>query len=409
MLRQATQNLITALYPRLSHEDELQGESNSISNQKRILEAYAKQNGFTNLRWYTDDGYSGANFQRPGFQAMLADIEAGKVGTVIVKDMSRLGRNYLQVGFYTEMLFPQKGVRFIAVNDNVDSANGGMDNDFTPLRNLFNEWLVRDTSKKIKAVKKAKGMSGKPVTSKPVYGYLMDKDENYIVDEEAAPVVRQIYQLCLAGNGPTKIARMLTEQQIPTPGTLEYQRTGSTRRYHPGYECKWATNTVVHILENREYTGCLVNFKTEKPSYKVKHSIENPVEKQAIFENHHEPIIDKETWERVQELRKQRKRRRRQQTLYLVLACKQHHEQRTDRAEHADHLLREIAAVIVEAGDDPQRNRRHGVQSPTGAARRGGLCLNASLRLSVFGLSRFLFHQFSSSDAARPVFPVSAS
>ncbi len=156
MLRQATQNLITALYPRLSHEDELQGESNSISNQKRILEAYAKQNGFTNLRWYTDDGYSGANFQRPGFQAMLADIEAGKVGTVIVKDMSRLGRNYLQVGFYTEMLFPQKGVRFIAVNDNVDSANGGMDNDFTPLRNLFNEWLVRDTSKKIKAVKKVK-------------------------------------------------------------------------------------------------------------------------------------------------------------------------------------------------------------------------------------------------------------
>ena len=214
MLRQATQNLITALYPRLSHEDELQGESNSISNQKRILETFAKQNGFTNLRWYTDDGYSGANFQRPGFQAMLADIEAGKVGTVIVKDMSRLGRNYLQVGFYTEMLFPRKGVRFIAVNDNVDSANGGMDNDFTPLRNLFNEWLVRDTSKKIKAVKRAKGMSGKPVTSKPVYGYLMDEDENYIVDEETAPVVQQIYQLCLAGNGPTKIARMLTEQQI---------------------------------------------------------------------------------------------------------------------------------------------------------------------------------------------------
>ena len=239
---------------------------------------------------------------------MLADIEAGKVGTVIVKDMSRLGRNYLQVGFYTEMLFPQKGVRFIAVNDNVDRANGGMDNDFTPLRNLFNEWLVRDTSKKIKAVKRAKGMSGKPVTSKPVYGYLMDEDENYIVDEETAPVVQQIYQLCLAGNGPTKIARMLTEQQIPTPGTLEYRRTGSTRRYHPGYECKWATNTVVHILENREYTGCLVNFKTEKPSYKVKHSVENPVEKQAIFENHHEPIIDRETWERVQELRKQRKR-----------------------------------------------------------------------------------------------------
>ena len=306
MLRQTTQQLITALYPRLSHEDELKGESNSISNQKRILETYAKQNGFSNLRWYTDDGYSGANFQRPGFQAMLADIEAGKVGTVIVKDMSRLGRNYLQVGMYTEMIFPQKGVRFIAINDGVDSAQG--ENDFAPLRNIFNEWLVRDTSKKIKAVKRSKGMSGKPITSKPVYGYLMDEDENFIIDEEAAPVVRQIYSLCLAGNGPTKIARMLTEQQIPTPGTLEYRRTGSTRRYHPGYECKWATNTVVHLLENREYTGCLVNFKTEKPSYKLKHSIENPPEKQAVFENHHEPIIDRETWERVQELRKQRKR-----------------------------------------------------------------------------------------------------
>ena len=306
MLRQTTQQLITALYPRLSHEDELSGESNSISNQKRILETYARQNGFTNLRWYTDDGYSGANFQRPGFQAMLADIEAGKVGTVIVKDMSRLGRNYLQVGMYTEMIFPQKNVRFIAINDGVDSAQG--ENDFAPLRNIFNEWLVRDTSKKIKAVKRSKGMSGKPVTSKPVYGYLMDGDENFIIDEEAAPVVRQIYSLCLAGNGPTKIARMLTEQQIPTPGTLEYRRTGSARRYHPGYECKWATNTVAHILENREYTGCLVNFKTEKVSYKLKHSVENPPEKQAVFENHHEPVIDRETWERVQELRKQRKR-----------------------------------------------------------------------------------------------------
>ncbi len=306
MARQTTQQLITALYPRLSHEDELQGESNSISNQKRILENYARQNGFRNLKWYTDDGYSGANFQRPGFQSMLADIEAGLVGTVIVKDMSRLGRNYLQVGMYTEMIFPQNGVRFIAINDGVDSAQG--DNDFAPLRNIFNEWLVRDTSKKIRAVKRSKGMSGKPVTSKPVYGYLMDEDENFIIDEEAAPVVKQIYSLCLAGNGPTKIARMLTEQEIPTPGTLEYRRTGRTRRYHPGYECKWAANTVVHILENREYTGCLVNFKTEKVSYKVKQSKENPEEKQAVFENHHEIIIDRETWERVQELRKQRKR-----------------------------------------------------------------------------------------------------
>ena len=253
---------------------------------------------------------------------MLADIEAGKVGCVIVKDMSRLGRNYLQVGMYTEMLFPQKGVRFIAVNDGVDSAAG--ENDFTPLRNLFNEWMVRDTSKKIKAVKKAKGMSGKPVTSQPVYGYLMGEDERFIVDEEAAPVVQQIYQLCLAGNGPTKIARMLTEQQIPTPGTLEYRRTGSTRRYHPGYECKWATNTIVHILERKEYLGHLVNFKTEKISYKVRSSVENPEEKQMVFENAHEPIIDKETWERVQELRKQRKRPNRYDEMGLfsgILFC----------------------------------------------------------------------------------------
>lgn len=322
MARQTAQNLITALYPRLSHEDELQGESNSISNQKRILESYAKQNGFTNIRWYTDDGYSGANFQRPGFQAMLADIEAGIVGTVIVKDMSRLGRNYLQVGMYTDMIFPQKGVRFIAINDGVDSAQG--ENDFAPLRNIFNEWMVRDTSKKIKAVFRSKGMSGKPITSNPVYGYLKGEDGHFIIDGEAAPVVRQIYSLCLAGNGPTKIARMLTEQGIPTPGTLEYRRTGSTRRYYPDYPCKWATNTVVHILERREYLGHTVNFKTEKVSYKVKSSVENPEEKQMVFENTHEPIIDAETWERVQELRKQRKRPNRQDEVGLfsgILFC----------------------------------------------------------------------------------------
>ncbi|MGO5096827.1 recombinase family protein [Agathobaculum sp. LCP25S3_E8] len=298
---------ITALYERLSRDDEQAGESNSIQNQKKYLEEYARQKGLRNIRHFYDDGYSGTNFNRPGFAALLEEIEAGRVETLVVKDLSRFGRNYLQVGYYTEILFPKKGVRFIAINNNVDSATP-QDNDFTPFLNIMNEWLVRDTSKKIKAVKRSKGMSGKPITSKPVYGYLMDEDENFIIDEEAAPVVKQIYNLCLAGNGPTKIARMLTEQQIPTPGTLEYRRTGSTRRYHPGYECKWATNTVVHILENREYTGCLVNFKTEKLSYKVKHSVENSPEKQVIFENHHEPIIDTQTWERVQELRKQRKR-----------------------------------------------------------------------------------------------------
>ena len=168
--------------------------------------------------------------------------------------------------------------------------------------------MVRDTSRKIKAVFRSKGLSGKPITSQPVYGYLKGEDGRFIIDEEAAPVVKQIFSLCLAGNGPTKIARMLTEQQIPTPGTLEYRRTGSTRRYYPDYPYRWATNTVVHILERKEYLGHTVNFKTEKISYKVKSSVENPEEKQAVFKNTHEPIIDLATWERVQELRKQRKR-----------------------------------------------------------------------------------------------------
>ena len=307
MLRQATYTTpVTALYARLSKDDEQQGPSLSIENQKRILETFARDNGFLNCRFFVDDGWSGANFQRPGFMEMMDCVENGEVKCVITKDLSRMGRNYLQVGMFTEITFPKKGVRFIAINDGVDSAQG--ENDLTPLKNLFNEWMVRDTSKKIKAVKRAKGMSGKPTTTQPVYGYLMGEDERFIVDEEAAPVVKQIYDLCLAGNGPSKIARVLTEQGVPTPGTLEYRRTGSTRRYHPGYECKWATNTIVHILERKEYLGHLVNFKTEKVSYKVKSSVENPEEKQVIFENAHEPIIDPDTWERVQELRKQRKR-----------------------------------------------------------------------------------------------------
>ena len=307
MLRQATYTTpVTALYARLSKDDEQQGPSLSIENQKRILETFARDNGFLNCRFFVDDGWSGANFQRPGFMEMMDCVESGEVKCVITKDLSRMGRNYLQVGMLTEITFPKKGVRFIAINDGVDSAQG--ENDLTPLKNLFNEWMVRDTSKKIKAVKRAKGMSGKPITSQPVYGYLKGEDERFIVDEEAAPVVKQIYDLCLAGNGPTKIARVLTELGVPTPGTLEYRRTGSTRRYHPGYECKWATNTIVHILERKEYLGHLVNFKTEKVSYKVKSSVENPEEKQVIFENAHEPIIDPDTWERVQELRKQRKR-----------------------------------------------------------------------------------------------------
>lgn len=301
-------HLITALYQRLSKDDEQQGESNSIKNQKRILTDYATRAGFTHLRDYTDDGCSGVSFERPGFQALLQDIEAGKVGAVIVKDMSRLGRNYLQVGFYTEIFFPQKNVRFIAVNDNVDSATESFDSDFTPLRNMFNEWMVRDTSKKIRAVKRAKAMSGKPVTSRPVYGYLIGRDDRFEIDEEAAPVVKQIYALCLSGLGPSQIAARLTAQKIPTPGTLAFQRTGNRRYYREGYPYQWAVNTVAHILENREYTGVLVNFKTRTQSYKLRKVIVNDDTERMIVENAHEPIIDRESWERVQELRSRRKR-----------------------------------------------------------------------------------------------------
>ena len=228
MLRQTTQQLITALYPRLSHEDELQGESNSISNQKRILETYAKQNGFSNLRWYTDDGYSGANFQRPGFQAMLADIEAGKVGTVIVKDMSRMGRDYLKVGYYTESFFAERDIRYIAINDGVDSDKG--DNEFIPFRNLFNDFYARDTSKKIRAVMRAKGNAGEHLCTNPPYGYMKSPDnkKQWIVDEEAAAVVKRIFDLCVAGKGPMQIAKILTADKVLTVKAYYAKRDGKT-------------------------------------------------------------------------------------------------------------------------------------------------------------------------------------
>ena len=291
-MRQQTTAPITALYCRLSRDDELQGESNSISNQRRMLETYCQDWGILNYRFFVDDGWSGANFDRPSFQEMMEGVENGQIKTVVTKDLSRLGRNYLQVGLYTEMIFPKKGVRYIAINDGVDSAQG--DSELSVLKNVFNEWMVKDTSKKIKAAVRSKGMSGKPITSNIPYGYIKGPDGFFVIDEETAPVVKQIFALCLAGNGPT-------------PGTMEYRRTGSTRRYYPDYPCRWSPNTVGHILERKEYLGHTVNFKTEKVSYKVKTSVLTP-EKEQVFENTHEPIIDLPTWERVQELRQQRKR-----------------------------------------------------------------------------------------------------
>lgn len=299
--------ILVALYCRLSVDDALDGDSNSIQNQKKILEKYAKDHGYTNFRFYVDDGISGTTFQRPGFQQMIADIEAGLVGTVIVKDMSRFGRDYLQVGMYTEIMFPEHDIHFIAINDGVDSDKG--ENDFTPLRNLFNEWYARDTSKKIRAVLKSKGLAGKPLNGRAPYGYLMGDNGFYVVDEETAPTVREIFALCLAGNGPSQIARILKERNVPTPATTTFRRTGKpVRGYIPDAPFTWEASTISAILSRKEYLGHLVVFKQTIKSYKCKKRINNSEDKQAMFENTHEAIIDTGTWERVQEIRSHKHR-----------------------------------------------------------------------------------------------------
>lgn len=298
---------LVALYVRLSRDDENQGDSNSIAHQIEILTKYCRDHGITNYKVYKDDGFSGTNFNRPGFKEMLADIEAGLVGTVIVKDMSRFGRNYLEVGLYTEIRFPEMGVRFIAVNDGVDSDNQ-YDNDFTPFRNIINEWYAKDTSKKVRAVFRNKGMSGQRLGGIAPYGYIKGENGELLIDEETAPVVKLIYQLCAEGYGTGKIARILHERQIPTAGTIAFQRTGSTYRYHPDDPYLWRDETVAGILAQDAYLGRTTNFKYCKPSFKSKKYIHNPPEKRMTFENTHPAIIDQETWERVQKNREQRRR-----------------------------------------------------------------------------------------------------
>ena len=297
----------TALYVRLSRDDENEGDSNSIAHQIEILTKYARDHGISNYKIYKDDGYSGTSFKRPGFQEMLGDIEAGLVSMVVVKDMSRFGRNYLEVGLYTEIRFPEMGVRFIAVNDGVDSEDQNS-NDFTPFRNIINEWYAKDTSKKIRAVFRNKGMSGQRLSTNAPYGYIKGEDGHLLIDEETAPVVELIFQLCVEGNGPGKIARMLKERGIPTPGTIEFQRTGRTRHYHPDAPCRWTADTIANILEQDAYLGRTTNFKTAKLSYKSKKKISNPPEKWVVIENTHKAIIDPETWEIVQKAREQRRR-----------------------------------------------------------------------------------------------------
>ncbi len=300
---------ITALYCRLSRDDELQGDSNSIVNQKAILSKYTKDNGFKNPQFFVDDGVSGTTFERDGFQAMIAEVENGNVATIIVKDMSRFGRDYLKVGFYTEVMFPEKNVRFIAVNNGIDSASQA-DSDFTPFLNIMNEWYARDTSKKIKAVYKAKGESGKPIANIVPYGYVKNPNNpnEWIIDDEAAEVVKRIFNLCLDGYGPTQIANKLKEEQVLKPSAYWYEKGMINYSTPPSNQYGWSARNVGDILEKKEYIGHTVNFKTHKPSYKSKNYVNNPEEEQIVFENTHEPIIDLDTWERVQELRKNKRR-----------------------------------------------------------------------------------------------------
>lgn len=303
---------ITALYCRLSQEDERLGESLSIENQKRILEAYAKEHRFPNPVFFVDDGYSGTDFNRPGFQAMLEEIESDHVAVLLTKDLSRLGRNSTMTGMFINITFAKHDVRYIAINDNFDSANqNSVDNDFAGIRMWFNEFYARDTSRKIRAVNKAKGERGEHLTNHPPFGYIKDPEnpKQWIIDEEAAKVVRHIFDLCMEGRGPMQIAKQLREEKVLT--IIAYrQKAGLTiDRPLPEDPFYWNESTIVHILEQREYTGCTVNFKTYTNSIWDKKQRDNPIEKQAIFYNTQPAIIDPDVFEKVQEIRSQRHRR----------------------------------------------------------------------------------------------------
>ena len=296
---------ITALYARLSQEDALDGESNSIANQKKILLKYATDNGFPNPAFFIDDGVSGVTFDRPGWNEMIQLAEAGKVRTVIVKDMSRMGRDYLKVGYYTESFFAERDIRYIAINDGVDSDKG--DNDFTPFRNLFNDFYARDTSKKIRAVMRAKGNAGEHLCTNPPYGYMKDPADKkkWMVDEEAAEIVKRIFDLCIAGKGPMQIAKLLTAEHILTVKAHYAQRAGKPLPEKPYH---WDPKSVAGILERPEHTGCTVNFKTYSKSHKLKKRLYNVPENQRIFPNTQPAIIDEQVFVRVQELRENKRR-----------------------------------------------------------------------------------------------------
>ena len=303
---------ITALYCRLSQEDANEGESNSIQNQKAILLQYAKEHRFPNPTFFVDDGYSGTNYDRPGFQAMLAEIEAGKVAVCCTKDLSRLGRNSSLTGLYINFTFPKYGVRYIAINDHFDTIDpNSTDNDVAGIKNWFNEFFAKDTSRKIRAVQKAKGERGVPLTTNVPFGYLKDPNDKarWIVDEAAAQVVKHIFRLCMEGRGPMQIAKVLQEEKVLNPTAYKRRAGIKTPSPETADPYHWNTNTIVHILERREYTGCTVNFKTYTNSIWDKKQRDTPLEKQAVFYGTHPVIIEQEVFDKVQEIRQQRHRR----------------------------------------------------------------------------------------------------
>ena len=301
---------ITALYCRLSRDDGAEGESNSIANQKKLLAKYAKEHGFTNTKFYVDDGYTGTNFNRPGFQQMLEDMEMGYISTVIVKDSSRFGRNYLEVGQYTDYYFPEHNIRFIAINDCIDSENG--EDDFSAFRNVMNEMYAKDISRKVRSSHRLRGNAGEPLAPPP-YGYVKDPEnkKKWIIDPDAAEIVRRIFRLCIEGNGNETIARILQDDKVLVPQAY-WQSKGMSRggkKTQPN-PYKWCKTTIAKMLEQQEYCGDIINFKSYSKSFRNKTRVENPKENWAIFKDVHEPIIDRETWERVQELTKNSKRRK---------------------------------------------------------------------------------------------------
>lgn len=305
--KKAENEKITALYERLSRDDEMVGDSNSIVNQKKMLEDYANQNGYTNIEHFTDDGYSGGSFDRPDWKRMVAGIEDGSIGTVIVKDMSRIGRDYLQVGFYTEVMFKEKEVHFIAIANGVDNQKRES-SEFAPFLNIMNEWYIRDSSRKVTTVLRARGMEGKHTTNNAIYGYRKsEEDKNqWVIDEEAAEVVRRIYRMSLEGKGPYEIARILSEEQIERPSYYLAKRGLGTCRSNNNTATPyvWRGATVRDILSKPEYMGHTVNFRSYKESYKDKRAKRTPKEDWVIFKNTQEAIVSEEMWNKVQELRK---------------------------------------------------------------------------------------------------------